>query len=138
MDCDPPAICPSISPKQNKRCAEIKFDETKSNLSKAKTVLFIQSPVQESLLTVPGIGPASEKLLKNNGVDTTYQLMGKYLSLRHKNMSSTAHLTEMVKWLAEIGISQYRSCIAKNIAEKVNTFMPGIYECTIDLTGDDD
>jgi len=40
------------------------------------------APVTGSLLEVPGIGPATVKVLQENGVTTTYQLFGKFLSFK--------------------------------------------------------
>ena len=40
------------------------------------------APVTGSLLEVPGVGPATVKVLQENGVTTTYQLFAKFLSFK--------------------------------------------------------
>ena len=40
------------------------------------------APVTGSLLEVPGVGPATVKVLQANGVNTTYQLFAKFLSFK--------------------------------------------------------
>ena len=40
------------------------------------------APVTGDLLEVPGVGPATVKVLKENGITTTYQLFAKFLSFK--------------------------------------------------------
>ncbi|RYG62786.1 hypothetical protein EON64_17225, partial [archaeon] len=48
---------------------------------------FIQAPLTGDLTEVPGVGAATVTILKNNGISTTFQLIGKYLSLKDEGVS---------------------------------------------------
>ena len=54
---------------------------------------------------VPGIGPATEKKLRENGISTTYGLIGKYLSLKEEGVEPVEHADRFYFWLKSIGTS---------------------------------
>ena len=85
------------------------------------------------LSKVPGIGEkASEKLAEgdddNDKVTTTYQLIGKYLSLMGEGIDCVEHHDRFWYWLKEKGVNSHRSGIVQCIAEKVSTWVPGLYD----------
>lgn len=106
------------------------FDATKSQVADDRLAQFLASEVSQELQSVPGIGPVNEKALGENAVDfpvtTTYQLIGKYLSLRSKDMSSQDHLDAFWNWLKSKGVTSYRSGIVLCVAEKANVMIPGL------------
>jgi hypothetical protein len=87
----------------------------------------------QNIATVPGVGPAAckkfaEGMPDDPPVETTFQLIGKFLSLRGPGMTSREHCDAMWYWLQAKGISSHRAGIVHCIAEKTNLMMPGIYE----------
>lgn len=108
------------------------FDPNRSQVADDRLAQFLAEEVNPSLQSVPGIGPANERALAAPGdgdspVTTTYQLIGKYLSLRGKDMTSDEHVNAFWHYLKGKGISSYRSGIVLCIAEKVNIMIPGLY-----------
>ncbi len=43
-------------------------------------------PINPDLQSIPGVGPAAAKLLREAGVHTTYQLIGQFLILRKEGI----------------------------------------------------
>ena len=84
-------------------------------------------------LPVPGIGPAAEKKLNENGITNVYQLFGEYLRLKGSHdgeqISSLEHHEKVFFWLKGMGINAYRSGIVRALAEKAATFFPKIVSC---------
>jgi hypothetical protein len=72
-------------------------------------------------------GPAAEEKLSHEGITTPFQLLGKYLSLRTKDMSVQEHCDAFFNWIAEVGINHQRHTIVRCIAEKANSMMPGLF-----------
>lgn len=73
------------------------------------------------------------KLLKeekegDEPITTTYQLIGKFLSLKGEGVTSKEHCDAMWFYLQSRGINSFRAGIVHAIAERVNIMMPGIYE----------
>lgn len=104
------------------------FDPNKSKVNEDTLSQFIASPIQASLQSVPGIGAHAEKLLHNNDIENTYQLIGSFLLIKKDNSSPLDHANDFWTFLFEIGIISHRSGIVHAIASKVNTMIPGIYE----------
>lgn len=66
-------------------------------------------------------------------VTSTYQLIGKFLSLKGEDVEgdvvqTVEHCDRFWYWLKEVGIVAHRSGIVNAIAEKCNTWLPGIYD----------
>ena len=59
-------------------------------------------------------------------VETTYQLIGKFLSLKGKGMSSKEHMDAFWFYLKARGVDSHRSGIVDAIARKVDVMIPGI------------
>ena len=109
------------------------FSANKSQVSDDRLSAFLASEIVASLQSVPGIGPKAEELLgkrteTDEPVTTTYQLIGKYLSLRGRDMTSDEHMDAFWHYLKSRGISSHRSGIVRCIAEKVNIMIPGLYQ----------
>lgn len=112
------------------------YDPQRSRVSDDRMADFLRSPVDPDLLSVPGIGPRAVELLKSNAnqmfaVHTTHQLIGLFLTLRDRaEMTTREHCDAFWAWLQAKGINAYRSGIVMVIAEKANTFMPGMYDAS--------
>jgi Barrier to autointegration factor len=79
---------------------------------------------------VPGIGPAAARALEEAGVDTTYALFGKFLSMKTKDCGPIEHSERFFQWLVATlpRHSQFRSGIVQAVAEKLNISFPGVYD----------
>ena len=66
-------------------------------------------------------------MMKAEGVETTYQLFGKFLSFKGPGMSVSVHVDLFHAWLKDIGISGHRNAITKAVAEKCSAWLPMIY-----------
>ena len=97
---------------------------------------FIMAPMEESLQSVPGVKTSNEKILKEEGVTTTFQLVGKYLSLKDENVDGVELADRFYYWLQSIGVNAFRATIVGSIGEKASTWMPGVYNSS-DYEGDE-
>lgn len=89
---------------------------------------FVRGAVEEKLTSVPGVGPATETLLKEEGITSTFQLIGKFLSMKDEGVESVEHCERFYQWLIHIGTpAGFRAGIVHSIAEKVNVLLPGVY-----------
>lgn len=90
---------------------------------------FIRAPLQGHLSEVPGIGPGTEKILRQNGINTSFGLIGKFLMLREEGVDSIEHAERFYLWLKSIGTpTGFRGGIVVCICEKVNVMFPGTYD----------
>lgn len=74
-------------------------------------------------------------------ITTTYQLMGKFLSLKEHGVESIEHADRFYYWLkASKTAAGQRSGVVRAIAEKLNVFFHGLYDSDLygDLRDDDD
>lgn len=104
------------------------YDPARSRVSADTLAEFMTSPVDGDILKVPGVGPKTKEKMADNGVETTFQLIGTFLSLKGEGVDVPQHLDAMWHWLAGIGITAHRSSIVQAIAEKCNIMCPGIYD----------
>lgn len=74
--------------------------------------------IKELAKSMPGDAP----------VETTHQLIGKFLTLRGKGMTPQQHMDAFWFYLKERGLSSHRAGIVDAIAQKVNVMIPGISE----------
>lgn len=80
------------------------------------------------LWKVPGIGAATAKKLNDAGITTTYQLIGKYLSLKDEGIEPVEHAERFYYWLKSLDTpAGFRAGIVHAIAEKMNVTFVGIY-----------
>ena len=91
---------------------------------------FLEDEIDEDITTVPGVGAAAAKKLAagDDGVATTYQLFGRFLTLKSKGASNSEHCDAMWFWLQGKGVSSHRSGIVQCLVEKVEIMMPGLYQ----------
>lgn len=90
---------------------------------------FVRSPLSGNLLDVPGLGPATAELLKAEGVHTSFQLVGKFLSFKDANVDSLLLCETFYQWLCELNTPKgFRAGIVHALAEKINICFPGIYD----------
>ena len=96
---------------------------------------FIRAPIGGELTDIPGIGPAAKTKLGEGEepVTNSYQLIGKYLSLKGEGVETREHCDRFWSWLQQKGINAHRSAIVLAIAQKCevmfpNTFDESVYE----------
>ena len=101
------------------------------NITDDTFVDFLRCNLTGSLLKVPGIGKDTLKKLAagNEPIKNTYQLFGKFLSLRNINDTTQSHCNKFLNWLKSKGINLHCDTIVMAVAEKTNIWVPGIYDC---------
>lgn len=108
------------------------YDPKKTRIQEDTLANFLRQPVTENLETVPGIGPVNAKSLATgegeDKVETVHQLIGKFLSFKGPGVSPTDHCDAFWHWLKARGINSGRNNIVLAVAEKVEVFMPGVYD----------
>ncbi|CAN0417120.1 unnamed protein product [Pylaiella littoralis] len=103
---------------------------------------YVRAPIKTGDITeVPGIaGKAAGILAEGEGDDrvtNTYQLYGKFLSLRGPEagetheVDSVEHCEKFYLWLQGKGINACRDAIVRAVAEKSNNFFPGLYDSAV-------
>ena len=92
---------------------------------------FIRSPITGRLEEVPGVGLLTIKIFNENGIFTTFQLIGKYLSFKASDVEPIEHADRFYNWLTSLNTPRgHRAGIVHSIAEKMNVSFPGIYDST--------
>mmetsp|Transcript_11790 Transcript_11790/g.15340 ORF Transcript_11790/g.15340 Transcript_11790/m.15340 type:complete len:125 (+) Transcript_11790:90-464(+) len=106
------------------------YDPQRSQVNETQLANFLRSSITGNIEEVPGVGASAKQKLAEgeDSIETTYQLIAKYLSLKGENVDCIEHCERFWLWLKSQGINSYRSGIVLSIAEKVNTMMPGIYD----------
>eukprot|EP01038_Epipyxis_sp_PR26KG_P008051 gene8051-10907_t len=105
------------------------YHPEKSRVKPAALSDFLRAPLTGNLQEVPGVGPATVELLAQNGITTTFQLIGQYLSLKEAGVGPVEHADRFWYWLNSIGTpSGFRAGIVHAIAEKMNVTFVGIYD----------
>lgn len=109
------------------------YDPAHSTTTPEALQQWLNTPIQEDITIVPGIGPASKAQLavatdKEEGVFTTYELLGKFLTLKGPGVSPVEHCDRFWFWLKSKGISSHRSAIVQAVAERIDFMMPGVYD----------
>ena len=112
------------SPKQSSHG----YDPGKSQVSDSSLAQFLENEINSDLISVPGIGPKSAEKLNTNGISTTYQLIGTFLTLKQLEDTSQDHCDRMWHWLQSCGIDTYRSGIVQCLVEKCEIMMPSLYD----------
>lgn len=108
------------------------YHPERSRITERALTDFIRAPISGDLVEVPGIGPVTARLLADAGVDSTFALIGKFLTLKTHGVESVEHLDRFYHWLTSIeSKSQYRAGVCQAIAEKANSMMPGIYDADV-------
>lgn len=108
------------------------FDINKSTVSENAMAVFLSDEVQEDITSVPGVGPEAARILASEcaneaPIETTHQLIGRFLTLRGPGMTPVQHTNAFWYYLKIRGVNKYRSGIVHAIAEKVNMLIPGTF-----------
>lgn len=108
------------------------FDIQKSRVSANALAEFLSGEINEDLRSVPGIGADAVRILSSEceneaPIETTHQLIGRFLTLRGPNMTPPQHVNAFWFYLKLRGINKYRSGIVHAVAEKVNLMIPGTF-----------
>ena len=102
-----------------------------SRVSPDKLSDFIRDQLDPDLNSVPGIGPAAINILSDEGITTTYQLVGKFLSFKDKDIGAIEHVERFYQWLCALKISAgHRAGTVHCLAEKLNIWYPGLYDAS--------
>ncbi|CAM9968963.1 unnamed protein product, partial [Heterosigma akashiwo] len=103
------------------------YDPKRSQVSETQLAEFLRSAITGRIDEVPGVGNSAKGKLAESDekIETTYQLIAKYLALKGEEVDCIEHCERFWLWLKSVGINSYRSGIVLSIAEKVNTMMPG-------------
>ena len=109
------------------------FDYKKTKINEDTLADWLRNPVTGDLEQIPGIGPANKKKLAegesdDDKIETTFQLIGKFLMLRGPNTTPVELCDMFYYWLQGKGVSAGRNNIVLAIAEKCEVFMPGCYD----------
>ena len=118
---------------------ETGFKISKSAIGDDKLGDWVVGDITGDLNEVPGVGPVSIELLgkpteggsPDDVVQSTHQLIGKFLSFKTTDIDAQEHCDGFFHWLKEKGIRNHRDGITHAVAEMVNTLIPG----TVDLAG---
>ena len=105
------------------------YDPNRSQIGRASLDNFIEDEIDEDITSVPGIAAGAARALARggDGVNTTHQLIGRFLAFRRPGMGRQEHCDEMWYWLRDRGVHAHRSGIVRCLAEKCETMMPNIY-----------
>lgn len=76
------------------------------------------------ILEVPFIADKVAEKLAAHGVTTTYQLIGKMLTLKQSDMNSQQWCDAFFQWLAEAGVNTNRAKLVLIVAEKCAVSFP--------------
>lgn len=100
-----------------------------SNINRETLDSFVSATLSGNLSEIPGVGPNAERILNANDIDTSYQLLGKYMSFKGEGVDIVDHHDQFHEWLVEIGIPSgfWSTCIVKAVACKMDDRFPGLY-----------
>ena len=123
----------SAAPPKNAMSLPEGYSAKKTKINEDKLADWLREQVTGDLEQVPGIGPANVKLLAATDrvpdkVETTYQLIGKFLSLKAAGTTCVEHCDMFYYWLQAKGVNAGRNNIVLAIAEKCEVFLPGCYD----------
>lgn len=105
------------------------YDSTKTRVSRDKITAFAMGPHCGSLLLVPGIGEANERIMKENEIYSLQQLLGVFMSLASaQKITPTEHKKLMYNKLVEMGINSSRSDICDAMQEKIWAIFTDFYD----------
>lgn len=114
------------------------FDPRRSNFNPDALAAFIRAPIIKELRSIPGVGPKNKEILQNNGIFTTHQFMGKFLSLSEEETDCVELCDKFYFWLQLIGVHSHRGAIITALGEKLAIIVPGIYDSEIYEEADKD
>jgi len=104
------------------------FDINRSRVKDSKLNAFLESPVDDDLNTVPGVGKVSVEKLAVHNIGTTHQLIGCYMRVCGEGMTSHDRANAFWFYLQAMDMpAGTRSTVVHAIAEKVNFMIPGMF-----------
>ena len=103
------------------------YDREKSRVKDEKLAEFLTNDLGEDLTCVPGVGPKTVQLLNDDGIETSFQLLAKFMSFRSKGATEDAVCEAMYQYLAGLGVSGYRSGITTCLHEKASVILPEFF-----------
>eukprot|EP00596_Hydrurales_sp_CCMP1899_P011118 CAMPEP_0119038170 /NCGR_PEP_ID=MMETSP1177-20130426/6894_1 /TAXON_ID=2985 /ORGANISM="Ochromonas sp, Strain CCMP1899" /LENGTH=125 /DNA_ID=CAMNT_0007000353 /DNA_START=53 /DNA_END=430 /DNA_ORIENTATION=- len=107
------------------------FNPNNSKVSDNRLSEFLRAEISGDLSEVPGVGPASVTALNADGIQTTYQLLGKFLSLKDSEVGAVELADRFYHWLTSLGTpTGFRAGVVLSIAEKLNLTYNGIFDAT--------
>ncbi len=108
------------------------YDPARSTTKEGTLTEFLRSKVGSDVLAVPGIGPAGKAKLAAAGVNTLFQLIGKFLSLKDEGVETVEHCDRFWLWLKNIDFPPgTRGAVVQAIAELTNIKFPGTYDAEL-------
>ena len=108
------------------------YHPERSQISPDTLASWLRYPINGDLYEVPGILEPTVRLLNKHGIETTWQLIGKFLSYKSEKITSQEHIDLFWNFLKyEVGITSHVAGIVRCIAEKADTMMPGLYDPSV-------
>jgi len=106
------------------------YDPNKSQVTEDRLATWLAEDMSSDIQSVPGIGSATAKKIAvdDDGVTTTHQLIGRFLTLKTPGATAQEHGDAFWFWLQSKKVNQYRSGIVQCIMEKVEIMMPALYQ----------
>lgn len=89
---------------------------------------FIREPLELTLLSVPGIDEKNNAVLRGKGITNTHQLIGQFLLFHSDEMDLHQLRNRYSAWLRKLGVTDNSKLIASVVAQKVGTWVDGVYE----------
>lgn len=104
------------------------FDPKLSSAGEDTLAEFIRAPLKGNLQEVPEIGPKNEEKFKVHGINTTYQLVALLLSFKEEDTDAVEMCDKFWYSLQALKVYCNRNTIVQCIAEKVDTWVAGVYD----------
>lgn len=97
------------------------YDASASRLTDAALTLWMETEITGQLTEVPGVGEKTAGKLNDVGIHTTFQLFGKYLSLRGPGVDQQEHLNLFMNFLEGAGCAKsYLASQVQAVSERMN------------------
>lgn len=110
----------------------LSINSAMANDSSMEIAMFIRGPLVLSLLSVPGVDDNNNSILGEKGVTNTHQLIGQFLLFHGNDVDAHQLHTRFSMWLRKLGVVTNTTMIACAIAQKVGTWVDGVYEADTD------
>lgn len=114
------------------------YNPENSNMSTSTLCDFLRMPLTGNLNEIPGLGKSNIKLLGYGSNDydkikNSFQLIGVFLTLKHSKdnelIDAQIHANLCKQYLKNKGLTGNLDTIVNSILEKINTMIPGMYDC---------
>jgi len=97
------------------------YDVSASRLTDEQLMIWMQTTLDGDLRQIPGVGEKTVEGLNAAGIQTSYQLLGKYLSLREPEVDQQEHLSRFLTFLVDAGCAKgYVQSQVQAISERMN------------------